>query len=381
MTGAPAGPSQIPAVPLPSGSSRRGIVLALTLPLLAAVFMFAYHYGDVLARGRDDAIAVVVIEELTGPYSALPSLLVLLATVFRWPLTRERWKQRLPIYLVLVPLLGTCATLLMWGSRSALFALLDMGTYDYGTLRWRIPMELGLQVITYSMAIGLFHFIRYYRDTKQTQLHAAELEAALTRARLEAIEARLEPHFIFNSLNTISAVMDEDIAAAERLLGHLGDLLRRAMRRDAPAVVPLEEEIGWLEGYLALMQQRHGSRLGVAITVDPEARAAPVPRFLLQPLVENAIRHGVAATAGPGCVEVEARIADGRLAIEVRDNGHGVGSSSAPGTGFGWTGTATRLRLLYGDDHRFDVTPRPGGGTVARVVVPLGGAPAPGHAP
>jgi two-component system LytT family sensor kinase len=349
----------------------RLIAAALALPAASGALMFVYRFGDVLARGDGDAPLSIFVEEMTGAYASLPSLAVFWFAVMRWPITRADWLRRTALYLGLIVLLGALATMLMWISRTLLFPALGLGGYDYGNLWWRVPMELGLQVLFYSMVIGLFHFARSYRETRAAKLRAAELEAALARSQLDAIEARLEPHFIFNTLNTISAVMHEDLAEADRLLGRLGDLLRRAMTRDAPATVPLQDEIAWLEAYLALMQRRFGPRLTVAVATDTAANQVPVPRFLLQPLVENAIRHGVASKAGPGRVEVSVKSDGARLHVEVRDDGNGLGSSTQRGSGVGLADTSSRLALLYGDRHRFEVISGPEGGTVARIELPL----------
>lgn len=350
---------------------RRALLALALLPAAFGGLMFLYRYGDVLARARHDPALGILVEEMTGAYSAVPSLLVLLAATFAWPLTRATWKTRLPLHAGLILVLGALATLLMWASRSVLFPWFGLGPYDYGNLLWRIPMELGLQTILYSMAIGLFHYIRYYRETRGAQLRAAELEAALARAQVDAIEARLEPHFIFNALNTISSVMDEDVAEADRLLGRLADLLRRAMTRNAPATVPLHDELEWLGSYLALMERRFGPRLSVRVATGPGTDDVPVPRFLLQPLVENAIRHGVAAKGGPGLVEISAARNGSHLVLEVRDDGNGLGSSPDQGAGIGLSATAERLALLYGSEHRFEVVPGSGGGTVARIEIPI----------
>ncbi|MGE0442219.1 MAG: sensor histidine kinase [Gemmatimonadales bacterium] len=357
-----------------TSSWRRRVALSFAVaPAVFGALMFWHRYGDLLARGNPGSVAGVLLEEMTGAYAGVPGLAALLALVLRWPMERRNWLRRLPGYLGATVVAGVTTTLLIWGIRSALFPLFGLGRYDYGVLWWRIPMELGLQVIMFSMAIGLFHFGRYYRETRTAEVRAAALEAALVRARLDAIEARLEPHFLFNSLNTISAVMYEDLATADRLLGQLGDLLRRAMTRDAPATVPLRDELAWLEAYLGLMQQRFGARLQVDVAVAPELAEVPVPRFLLQPLVENAIRHGVASKSGPGHVAVAAARNGSRLELVVRDDGRGFGQSGEPGTGAGLSATTARLQLLYGADHAFEVTGHPDGGTVARVAVPLAG--------
>jgi LytS/YehU family sensor histidine kinase len=346
------------------------VLAALGFATVAGLLMFVHEHLDAVARGEPQDALEPLVNELTGAYTFLLVLLPMLAAVRRFPITRRTWRIRLPAYAGLVVGLGVVQTLCMWASRSALFPLVGLGSYDYGILWWRFPMELGLQAIIYGLTLGLLHLWSAHAAGQAAQVRAAELETALTRARLEALEGRLEPHFLFNTINTISAVMYENVAEADRLLGQLADLLRASMSGDRGATVPIRDEIRWLEGYLGLMRERFGPRLRVTVDVDPDALDLEVPRFILQPLVENAIRHGVGARGGEGLVHVRVRRAAGRLCLEVQDDGGGLGTSREQGRGIGLSDTAARLELMYRGDHRFEIASRPEGGTRALIEVP-----------
>jgi len=365
-----------PAPPAPAWRpfSRRFLALALLATAVSSLLLFTYRYLDGVATGHPRRMLEVALEEGTGSMGFLFAVLVMVFVVSRIPLERSTWLRRAPWYLVTVLALGVGQTLFNFATRKALWPLVGLGHYDYGNLWWRFPMEFGLQAIGYAAAIGLIHSGRYYAATREAQAKAAELEAALAKARLEALQARFEPHFLFNALNTISSVMYYDVAEADRLLSRLADLLRQALSHDGRAMVPLSEEIAWLEAYLALMRGRFGDRLAILVKVDPAVAAALVPRFVLQPLVENSIQHGVAARSGPGKVEVEAERGDRRLVLEVRDDGPGPGNGSTKGNGIGLRDTEARLSLAYGADHRLVVLPRPAGGTTVRIEIPFGPA-------
>jgi sensor histidine kinase YesM len=169
--------------------------------------------------------------------------------------------------------------------------------------------------------------------------------------------------------------MYEDPAAADRMMTRLSDLLRLTLAESAGLDAPIHEELEWLEHYLAIMRVRYGERLRVRIDVDPAVADVPVPRLILQPLVENAIRHGIAARPGPGTIEIIATRNGDRVRIEVRDDGPGV---RAPGEaqrngGIGLVNTRERLLHAYGDAHAFALTNRAGGGAVATIDLPVNG--------
>jgi signal transduction histidine kinase len=212
-----------------------------------------------------------------------------------------------------------------------------------------------------------------------------EREAAAARAELHALRAQLDPHFLFNTLHSLMGLARRDPAAVERGLERFGDLLRyvlAANRQEAAAVahgdVPLEAELGFVRDYLALERMRLGARLQVEEAVDDEALECALPALTLQPLVENAVRHGIAPRAAGGTVRVGARVTHaGTLVVEVEDDGAGCDAASADGAaGVGIAVVRRRLRARYGDAARLDVMTAPGRGFVARLTLPAGSAPA-----
>jgi LytS/YehU family sensor histidine kinase len=186
------------------------------------------------------------------------------------------------------------------------------------------------------------------------------------------LRAQLDPHFLFNSLNTISVLMREDVDAADRVLVTLSRLLRRALEGSGAAEVPLREEVAFVEAYLEIEKARFADRLTYRVDVGPKLLEARVPSLLLQPLVENAVRHGLARRVDfetPGRIEIAAEEREGTLRLTVRDNGPGLDGTETPGVGL--ANTRSRLRLLYGDRHAFEMTPGAEGGVAVTIVLPL----------
>jgi two-component system, LytTR family, sensor kinase len=206
------------------------------------------------------------------------------------------------------------------------------------------------------------------------ELEAARVRAQLVEARLEALTAQLQPHFLFNTLQSISAVIPHDAAAADRMLMQLSDLLREVLRRGERRLVTLAEELTVLEPYLEISRMRFGARLTIDVQVDADAARALVPFFLLQPLVENALQHGVGSRAGNATVRVRASRRGDRLGIVVADDGRGLMDGGDLG-GIGLRNTRARLDELYGQDHSLELAPGSAGGLEVRVDLPFRAAP------
>jgi two-component system, LytTR family, sensor kinase len=223
-------------------------------------------------------------------------------------------------------------------------------------------------LLLYWLFVGVAHGLHSARRGREHALRASRLEAQLTRARLAALAGRLHPHFLFNTLHSISELVHRDANAADQMIVRLADLLRRTLRADDGPEVRLAEEIETLEAYLDIERLRFGDRLSVAWHVAPDALELSVPRWSLQPLVENALRHGLAPRAAPGTLSISARRRLDRLVLEVRDDGVGVAPQARPGVGLG--DTRTRLRELHGDAAALVLEPAPGGGTCARLELP-----------
>jgi len=198
------------------------------------------------------------------------------------------------------------------------------------------------------------------------------LETSLARAQLHSLRLRLQPHFLFNALNTVSSTMHTDPDAADEILERLAELLRASLRSGRTETVALRQELEALDHYVAIMRARFGDSLRVDVHCEAGLDDTVVPAMVLQPLVENAVRHGGVATSGRGSIEVRVQRRDQRLLLEVEDDGPGAPAGVEPLTaGLGLSATVERLRLLYGDDHRFDAGSGPSGGFVVRIELPL----------
>ncbi len=233
-------------------------------------------------------------------------------------------------------------------------------------------ISLPWSVFIYFAVLGCMHAFAYFVEARERETQAARLTAQLAEARLGALRMQLHPHFLFNSLNAITVlVRDQRTREATSMLELLSDVLRQVLRTDPAQEVPLSQELRFLEQYLAIEQVRFSDRLTVSFAVEDEVRSAAVPGFILQPLVENALRHGLADRSEDGRVEIAARRDGAELVLSVRDNGVGVppeGQRRAEGLGL--SNTRERLATLYGGRARLDLAPNPGGGTTAIVRLP-----------
>ena len=218
------------------------------------------------------------------------------------------------------------------------------------------------------------YFLRYrlrQEETVRLQAHAAHLQAQLAEARLAVLRTQLNPHFLFNTLHAVSALVERDPRGVRRMIARLSELLRYTLDGATEQEMTLEREMELLGRYLEIMQIRFQGRLEVSMDVPDETRAALVPNLVLQPLVENAIKHGVDAAAGRGRIAIHARRDGGELVLEVRDDGPGPDGEVPSEGGLGLRNTRERLAALYGPRARLSLEPAEGGGTIARVVVPF----------
>ena len=227
--------------------------------------------------------------------------------------------------------------------------------------------------LIYWLILGAWLLSDYYRRYHSSELRAERLERSFTEARLRSLRMQLDPHFLFNALNTISSQVERDPKLARAMIGHLGDLLRLSLESRDRQQVPLVEELAFLEHYLAIQQIRFGDRLRVELQIAADARHALVPALLIQPLVENAIRHGIGRRSTPGTVWISASRQADRLTLRVADDGVGLppGWSPERPSGLGLSLTRERIATLHGDSGHFSVHPRPAGGTEAEISLPL----------
>ena len=233
--------------------------------------------------------------------------------------------------------------------------------------------NLDWSLMTYAAVVGLSYALGYYRESQARALKEAHLESSLMEARLKTLEAELHPHFLFNTLHAISTLVHTDPEAADRMISRLSDLLRLTFDRSGAAGVPLKEELEFLQKYLEIEQIRFQDRLSVKFDIDPETLDTDVPRMILQPLVENAIKHGIGPRSGQGLVQISARKQEDKIWIEVRDSGVGLSRNARVrfNNGVGLSNTRARLECLYGAEQRLDFAEEDSGLSVQMLIPSL----------
>jgi len=257
-------------------------------------------------------------------------------------------------------LMGLAESLLPWAEPDAGL----LGAAGWGILRY-----IGPDLLLYALIAVGTEAAAHAWESRQRAVAAATYERQLAEARLHVLSAQLQPHFLFNTLHAISALVWADPARADRLLARLSEMLRLTLRSGTRVETTLAEELTLLERYAEIQETRYGDRLRVSFDVEAGVREALVPRLILQPLVENAIRHGVTRRITPGQVEVRAWQGDGRLNLTVRDDGVGLGAGVREGVGLSIT--RARLRQLYGREQRFALAPAPDGGALCSLSIPF----------
>jgi len=317
-------------------------------------FNFEYRYLDDLARDRAHTFGIHLFEEMTGAYVGLLLFPLFLWLVRRTRICRENWWRMVPLNLLIFVAISICDTTMMGLSRSLLAPAFGLGAYDYGNMLYRYPMEFAQHLVLFSVAVSIIYFVDSYRDARNRQLATADLEARLAEAQLQNLRLQLQPHFLFNALNTISSVMHEDVSRADTMLAQLSDLLRRTLHLGHSQVIPLKDELSLLKLYLSIMEERFGEDLHVEFEVDPALSEALVPQLILQPLVENSIRYARGAHASQLDIHILAIHDQSDLMLRVRDNGPGI-PNLADGhwrKGIGLSNTEQRLAGLYGESQR-----------------------------
>lgn len=351
----------------------------------------ASTYATYAAKGAPVPWRLPLFWSLTEWYlwAALSPLVFWLAR--RYPLGRATWSRHLPVHLG--------AFLVVHGSHEVAYALLERWAGMEGGSRQPLADVLvvflskraAFNALVYAGLVVVQQVRDLYRRDAERERATLQLETRLARAQLEALKIQLQPHFLFNTLNTISALLHRDPESADRVLTRLGDLLRMSLQHSGRQEVVLRQELEFVERYLEIQQTRFQDRLRVRLDADPETLDALVPTLVLQPLVENAVRHAIEPRAAAGRLEIRARRENGRLMLQVADDGPGIGGptpldvAAVPGTGsgIGLANTRARLEQLYGAAHRFSLANGADGGLVVTLELPfrVGNLPTPAPVP
>jgi sensor histidine kinase YesM len=299
---------------------------------------------------------------------------IVLWLVRRFPIDKQSWRRNL-----LVHLLASTLMIFVAGIIGHIIFYLN-----YGRMAGKIYLfqnSLRFAVGNYTEGMGVYLLVAflayaysYYQRYRQGELRASQLEAQLSQAQLQALKMQLHPHFLFNTLHSISALLHKDTDAARKMITRLGDFLRLTLENSGTQEVTLKEEMEFLRCYLEIERIRFQDRLTTRVDVDPAALDTHVPNLILQPIVENAIRHAIAPRSTQGEIEIRAKQEDGFLRIQVRDNGPGLPMNRSVDSlfkkGLGLMNTQTRLDRLYGAEHRFEIANDPRGGLAVTLEIP-----------
>jgi two-component system, LytTR family, sensor kinase len=291
----------------------------------------------------------------------------------RWPLERGRLRVSVPVHVVAMLLTAVVHTGLIASYTKALYPP-PAGEPSSPVFLWftnYLRSRLQFELLTYVLVLMTVLGLRWLRQARERELAASRLQAQLSQAELLALKMQLHPHFLFNTLHAIGVLVRENPAAAERTITLLGDLLRATLTHAGVQEVTLAEELGFLRTYLEIEQLRFQDRLTVHFEVEPGNDRVLVPNFILQPLVENAVRHGIEPREEAGSIIVRVRRHEGDIELAVLDDGHGITTvSRREGNGIGLSTTRSRLAMLYGAGGALALSPRPEGGLACVVRIP-----------
>jgi len=274
---------------------------------------------------------------------------------------RSRWFVQVPILLAAGFAIALIVYLILTYARIEIFELPRRGSVGF---------RFANQLLVFCAVLAAGYAREYFLRDQDRQREAGALHAQLADARLEALRAQINPHFLFNTLNAVAALVERDPAGARRMIARLSELLRYTIDSRGSATVPLREELEFLERYIEIMEIRFQGRLRASTKIDAGALDAPVPSLILQPIVENALEHGASRAAGDGKIEIEAHRDGGRLVLSVRDNGPGVREGEG---GIGLSNTRARLEQLYGSAASLTLASAPDGGAIAIITIPMHG--------
>ena len=326
------------------------VLLGIATAFGASSTIQAYWLSRV--AGENEPMSHLLVLNLV--YWYVPALLapVIVTLATRYPFRRGHISRFLLVHVSGVLVYSVSHSAAMFLTRLALMHRAPREGW-WREVRIEYLKQLDWMFMTYLFVVGVTHALEFRRESERRALDSAQLETRLVEAQLQALQRQLHPHFLFNTLNAIAGLMRTDVDAADRMMDRLGDLLRMTLNTSNIQEVSLKEELEVLQKYLDIEQVRLGDRMTVTIDIDPDTLDAQLPNFLLQPLVENAVRHGIAPRVEPGLLGISASRQANRLAIEIFNSGDGVPAHRLTllNQGVGLANTRARLEHRYPNDH------------------------------
>ena len=349
--------------------NSRAPIVVLAFLGLGTLLAFVEAAGNSVAGGQDSfRYALLFLQPPWLLLGALAPCVVWLS--IRFPLDKTQWVRSLPVHLASAFAFAYChlallATLHRFAFASSVPVIEQTNTF--------VRAYLIQNLFIYCTVVGGTHAWRFYRSLQRRELDAVMLQSMLSEARLEALRHQIQPHFFFNTLNTVVMfARNGDTRAVVKLLTDLSSLLRYSLEESESDEATVQEEMEFLRQYLAIEQVRFGERLRVTWDVDPNVARVGIPRLLLQPLVENAVRHGLARIATTAELSIRCRRVNRELVLEVEDNGPGMETSANSNrTGIGLRNVEQRLDARFASAATLRLMPRSGGGTIARITLPI----------
>jgi two-component system, LytTR family, sensor kinase len=339
---------------------------------LIVVTFSVQAYVFAVARGRPDNFwhEFLVASSDWYIWAALTPLVLFFCRRFR--ITSDSWVSAVPAHLVV----GIVISFVQLAIQVRLNFILNPG-YKMGY--WRVlyffaTFKGHINLLTYWVIVALNHGFYYYEQSRARELAWSRMETDLANAQLQVLNMQLHPHFLFNTLHSISTLISEDPQAARQMVLKLSDLLRASLNKIDQPAVPLQQELELLECYISIEQTRFKDRLTVEKEIDSGALTCEVPTMILQPLLENAVRHGIGKHRQADRISIVAQRVNGQLLLEVRNRiGSVENNGSPPARGIGLSNTRARLEQLYSSEHSFEIANREGGGVVVKLSLPATG--------
>ena len=356
------------ALPLTESRRRTAIQVLLVFGIWTFLAFFSASQGAVYLAQRGEPI--VWGNLLAGRFADWYTCALFTPVFFwlarRYPIDRQSWRTTVPLTLAVT---SACVV-----AKYAVLVPLEqwMGIDVNASFGRSLSRNFANESMAFWAVIGVVHALEFNRRYREREVAAADLRARLSQAQLDALRSQIHPHFLFNTLHSISTLMHRDVEAADTMLTRLSDLLRLTMKHRGENEITLRDELALVDNYIEIMRVRFGDRLAVSKNVDPDALEVLVPQFILQPLVENAFDHGISRTPGAGRIEISAERKGGNLALSVSDDGAARNGAPAAGGkhGIGLTNTRLRLEQLYGSAQSMALEKLADRGTRVTVAVP-----------